>query len=64
MKKQQGNAGAQLVAGILALVVVIGISIMTAIFGWGLEVKSWGWVIGGPLLAGCIGGLIKVIAQD
>lgn len=44
---------------IVGYVFVMGLSIMVMINGWGLEVKSWGWVIGGGLLTTFIGALFS-----
>ena len=35
------------------LFVAVGISILTMIYGWGLEPKSWLWIIG----IGCFGNI-------
>ena len=37
----------KIIASLLSLGLLFVSSTLTFIFGWGLEVKSWGWVIGG-----------------
>ena len=34
---------------ILYVVVVVGLSILGMVHGWGLEPKSWGWILGSYL---------------
>lgn len=38
---------------------IIGMSILVMIFGWGLEVKNWGWIIGGNLAGSIIGAIFQ-----
>ena len=32
---------------LMSIVALFALSYFVMIFGWGLEVKSWGWIIGG-----------------
>ena len=34
------------IASIFLLISVFVVSYLTMLYGWGLEVESWGWVIG------------------
>lgn len=47
---------------IWVLSVTLGILIM--INGWGLEVKSWGWVIGGGVFGRVFIELINVVSKN
>jgi len=38
-----------LLLAIFGCCVAIGTSICTAVFGWGLQPRSWWWIIGGSL---------------
>lgn len=42
-----GNALFKFLSAVLLLVASPVISILAMIYGWGLEPKSWPWVIGG-----------------
>lgn len=39
----------KLLAGLLVLALMVGLSVLVMINGWGLEPKSWWWIIGGGL---------------
>jgi hypothetical protein len=47
---------AQLLARLLLLTATVVISILTFIYGWGLQPKSWGWIIG----CGFLGNLMVI----
>lgn len=40
--------------------VTIGLGILVALHGWGLEPQSWGWIIGGNIAASLIGALFQL----
>jgi len=40
------NALRKFLVGVLGLAVAITVSILVMMKGWGLEPKSWGWIIG------------------
>ncbi len=46
---------------LFALVLSVGTSIAVAIKGWGLEPKSWGWIIGVYLIGHIVSQLIMEI---
>lgn len=48
---------------IVGLFFTLGVGILVMIHGWGLEPKSWGWILGGSLVAVLIGALFR-LADD
>jgi len=44
--------------------IAIALGICVLLFGWGLEIKSWGWVIWGNIGAAFIGAFFQVLAKD
>lgn len=40
----------KLLATLLVICAVVGLSILVMIYGWGLEPKSWWWIIGGGVI--------------
>ncbi len=51
----------------LILGVVLAVGIATMIYGWGLSVQSWWWVIGGALVSFAfmlVNGLVTALAKD
>jgi len=55
----------KLIIIMLGIVLAIGLSILVMIYGWGLEPKSWWWIIGVGFF-GQIGAhlLIKIAGTD
>ncbi len=43
----KGNQMNKLLAGLFGLVVVFLLHLAVMMWGWGLNVTSWGWIIGG-----------------
>lgn len=41
----------------------LALTVLVMIHGWGLEPKSWGWIIGGGIVARFIVSLIEVITK-
>lgn len=48
---------------LIALAVLLGTSILVMIHGWGLEAKSWGWILGGTLAGLFIAAVLKAVAE-
>lgn len=44
--KTNMNALRKFLVGVLGIAVAITVSILVTMKGWGLEPKSWGWIIG------------------
>lgn len=43
---EESNLWAKLLANVFCLALIVLISILTMIYGWGLTPKSWWWIIG------------------
>lgn len=54
----------KLFAVFILSVSVILCSILVMIYGWGLDVKSWSWVIGGYLWLFAVQAIIKAFSED
>ena len=54
----------QLVIGVFGLCLAVTVSILTAIKGWGLEPKSWFWIIGVSFVGHTISQIIFEIAKS
>lgn len=54
----------KVIAGLLgySLVVVIGLLVM--MFGWGVEPKSWEWIIGGTLATSVVIIMMHAVTSD
>ena len=52
------------ILSILLLVIIAIISILTMIYGWGLEPVSWGWIIGAALAQFVIMGIVALIKDE
>lgn len=48
---------------LIGFIFAMGLSILIMIFGWGLEVQSWGWVIWGYIGAAFIGALFQIRSE-
>ena len=53
----------RLIIAIFAICLSIGTSITVMIFGWGLTVKSWWWVIGIYFIGHLLGVLMIKLAE-
>jgi hypothetical protein len=40
--------------GLIGFVLAFAAGLLVMVFGWGLEVQSWGWVLGGNFVMICI----------
>lgn len=40
---------AKIIVHVMVLILIPVVSVLTMIYGWGLQVESWDWVIGGYL---------------
>lgn len=49
---------------LLSAAVIFGLSLCVMLFGWGLEPKSWSWVIWGNIGAILVSAIIQAIAAD
>ena len=56
--------GAKFVAGVLACVVMIGLSIAVMIYGWGLKPQSWWWILGGGVGLRLLLAVMEHVAKD
>jgi len=54
---------ARVIAGIFGLFLVLILSIATMIYGWGLEPKSWLWIIGGGIILRMIVEVLSELAK-
>lgn len=52
---------AKLFGYLFLMTAVFAVSVSTMIFGWGLEVQNWGWVIGGYIAVVCISSLTGLL---
>lgn len=39
---------------------ILGLGMMTMIYGWGLEPASWGWIIGGGIGSALLAGIFRI----
>ncbi len=53
----------KILTGILVLPLIVTISILAMIHGWGLEPQNWWWIIGSTV-AIFIVGMLKAAADD
>jgi hypothetical protein len=54
----------KLIAVISLTIIALGMHILAMINGWGLEVKSWWWIIGVNIIMQFIVELLKVIVRE
>lgn len=54
-----GELVLKLALSLLGMGVVIGGSILVMMHSWGLEVQSWGWVLGGTFLISMVGSVFQ-----
>ena len=52
------------IAGVFGFILTIIISIAVMINGWGLEPKSWWWIIGGGILLKFLVEILSQIAKN
>lgn len=50
--------------GLFSAAVIFGLSLCVMLFGWGLEPKSWGWVIWGNIGVILTSAVIQAITAD
>ena len=55
---------AKAVAGVFGFVLTIIISIAVMMYGWGLEPKSWWWIIGGGVGLRLLVSALEMIAKN
>jgi len=54
----------KLIAVLALCVIAWGISILVMMYGWGLEPKSWGWIIGAGIAGQVIIHTMQAIAKE
>ena len=53
------------VAALAALSLSVGLSVLTAIYGWGLTPRSWWWIVGAGVFGQLVAsGILKKIIKD
>ena len=57
------NAVRKLIVSIFGIVIATATSILVLIKGWGLEPKSWWWIIGVALLGHILAAIIITISN-
>ena len=58
------NAARKLIVLLTGLALSIGTNILVGIKGWGLEPKSWGWIIGAYLIGQIIAHVFVAIGKS
>jgi Kef-type K+ transport system membrane component KefB len=53
----------KILAALFVATLSLGIGICVMMFGWGLEPKSWGWIIGGSLSVNAPAILLKIVLE-
>lgn len=53
----------KILAALFLLSISMCMSICVLMFGWGLEPKSWWWIIGGSLVGYGVAGLFKAALE-
>jgi hypothetical protein len=54
----------KLAISLMGMIIATGLGFSVMVFGWGLEVKSWGWVIWGSIGSAFIGAFFQAIVND
>jgi hypothetical protein len=54
----------KLAISLFGMIIAMALSVCVMLFGWGLEVKSWGWVIWGSIGSAFIGAFFQAIVND
>jgi len=55
---------AKLIAVLCLMVMSFVVGFLIMIKGWGMEVQSWGWLIGGWMISIILTGLTQAVIQD
>lgn len=50
-------------AALIVITLMFVVGYFTMVYGWGLEVKSWPWIIGGYVAAALAPGLVKAVLE-
>lgn len=50
----------RLLLSLFGFFVMVGMSIMVMVFGWGLQPVSWGWIVGGGIAGSFIAALFQM----
>ncbi len=58
------NSLQKFLLGILTIPTFVVIGVLVMIYGWGVEPRSWGWIIGGGVGLNAIVVIFKAIAED
>lgn len=54
----------KILAGVFGFIVVMTISVLIMINGWGLEPKNWWWIVGMGLINIAISTLVQAALRD
>ena len=54
----------KLVITVFALCIAVVVNITVMIRGWGLEPKSWGWIIGAYLAGHTLAAVLMILGKD
>lgn len=47
----------------LMMTIVFGIGYLVLIFGWGLEARSWGWILGGGFVQIFVASILRAAEE-
>lgn len=47
----------------LMMAIVFGIGYLVLIFGWGLEARSWGWILGGAFVQIFVASILRAAEE-
>jgi hypothetical protein len=54
----------RIIAFVSLFVIGLTLTILVMIYGWGLEPKSWWWIIGGGIAGRILLGILEIITKQ